>query len=52
MKLKLDIYDSSFKHVKNNKTISYKTISNLCVAKEEAFAFQVMLNSNDDFFVN
>lgn len=50
MKLKLDIYDSSFKHVKNNKTISYKTISNLCVAKEEAFAFQVMLNSNDDFF--
>lgn len=50
MKLKLDIYDSSFKHIKDVENNLYKTTSQLCVVKEEAFAFQVMLKSDEKFF--
>ncbi len=41
MELKLDIYDSSFKHIKNIENNLYETITQLCVAREEAFAFHV-----------
>ena len=50
MELKLDIYDSSFKHIKNIENNLYETITQLCVAREEAFAFQVMLKSDEKFF--
>lgn len=50
MELKLDIYDSSFKHIKNIENNLYETTTQLCVAREEAFAFQVMLKSDEKFF--
>ena len=50
MELKLDIYDSSFKHIKIIENNLYETTTQLCVAWEEAFAFQVMLKSDEKFF--
>jgi hypothetical protein len=50
MKLNLSIYDSSYKHIKGLQKNDIKQNSNLCVVKEEAFAFQVMLKGNEKFF--
>lgn len=50
MKLNLNIYDSSFKHIKCRKNDYVKFNDKLSVIKEEAFAFQVMLKSDEKFF--
>ncbi|MEG2984921.1 MAG: GNAT family N-acetyltransferase [Peptostreptococcaceae bacterium] len=50
MKLQLDIYDSSFKHIRNISNNTHKIISKLCIVKEESFAFQLMLKSDEKFF--
>lgn len=50
MKLYFDIYESSFKHVKHKKLEYKKQKLNLSVVKEETFAFQVMLKSDEKFF--
>ena len=51
MKLNLKVYDSSVKHIKNEKKNDLKEIDScLTVLKEEEFAFQVMLDTESTYF--